>query len=99
MRFPEEYNQILRAFKIRVEGKVQGVFYRKYTQVKAQELGLCGHVQNLEDGNVSIEVEGVDAGLDEFIAWCNEGSPASKVSRVFFEEIKISGHTSFSIRR
>lgn len=32
--------------RIKVHGKVQGVFFRKYTQRKAMELGLVGWVKN-----------------------------------------------------
>ena len=37
-------------YKILVKGKVQGVWFRKYTKEKAEVLGLKGYVKN-EVGN------------------------------------------------
>ena len=44
--------------KIRVNGKVQGVWFRAFTRDRATELGLTGWVQNETDGTVYLEVEG-----------------------------------------
>ena len=44
--------------KIRVNGKVQGVWFRAFTRGRATELGLTGWVQNETDGTVYLEVEG-----------------------------------------
>ena len=44
--------------KIRVNGKVQGVWFRAFTHDRATELGLTGWVQNETDGTVYLEVEG-----------------------------------------
>ncbi len=89
----------LKAYRIRVYGKVQGVFFRKNTQVKATELELVGTVQNLEDGSVLVEAEGNKAALDKLLAWCYIGSPASDVTEVKHEEIKSVGYSTFSIKR
>lgn len=89
----------LKAYRIRVRGNVQGVFFRKYTQDKARELGLAGTVENLDDDSVLIEAEGTKSDLDKLLEWCYEGSPASKVDSVEHEEIKCSGYSSFSIKR
>lgn len=91
--------QDLKAYRIRVYGKVQGVFFRKNTQVQATELGLFGTVENLEDGSVLVEAEGDEDALDKLLAWCHEGSPASEVTKVEHEEIKSCGYSSFSIKR
>lgn len=39
-------------------GRVQGVGFRYYAVNKANELGLTGWVQNLENGSVEMEVQG-----------------------------------------
>uniref|UniRef100_A0A8C0JDX5 Acylphosphatase n=1 Tax=Chelonoidis abingdonii TaxID=106734 RepID=A0A8C0JDX5_CHEAB len=41
-----------------VFGKVQGVFFRKYTQAEGKKLGLVGWVQNTEDGTVQGQIQG-----------------------------------------
>lgn len=35
-----------------VSGRVQGVFYRKYTQQAARERNITGYVRNLDNGDV-----------------------------------------------
>ncbi|WP_417609346.1 acylphosphatase [Owenweeksia hongkongensis] len=88
-----------KAYRIKVLGKVQGVFFRKHTQEKATELGLVGTVENLKDGSVLINAEGEETALSNLLNWCYEGSPASVVSDVKHEEIKSVGYSSFSIKR
>ena len=74
-------------YKIKVEGKVQGVWFRKYTNDKAQSLNLNGFVRNEPDGSVYIEVEsGQEDKLNEFIQWLYQGSPLSKVDNVSIPE-------------
>lgn len=70
---------------IEVFGKVQGVFFRKFTQEKMRELGLLGFVKNNEDRTVSIEAEGPKYVLQELIAWSKDGSPQAEVEKVDFE--------------
>ncbi len=70
-------------YKIKVTGKVQGVWFRKYTQEKAQALNLKGFVRNEPDGSVYVEVENRDeARLKAFVQWLHQGSPLSKVEDV-----------------
>ena len=65
-----------------VTGRVQGVFYRKWTQERARHHGVAGWVRNREDGAVegvfSGSAEAVDALLDE----CRQGPPAAQVENV-----------------
>lgn len=70
---------------IRVIGKVQGVAFRYYTKLKADELGIVGTVQNLDNGNVLINAKANSQKLDAFIDWCYEGSPASDVENVIVD--------------
>lgn len=79
-----------------ISGRVQGVFYRVYTQEQAQKLGLKGWVQNLPDGRVEAVFEGEKEDVDEMIEWCKKGSPGAKVERV---EIGGSEFGEFKIRR
>jgi acylphosphatase len=69
-----------------VKGRVQGVFFRNYTKIKALSLGLIGKVRNLKSGEVEIIVTGKSEVLNEFIQWTYIGSPLSKVSEVTIVE-------------
>ncbi len=46
------------AVKFEVFGKVQRVFFRKYTEARAKELGLRGWCENTPTGSVQGELEG-----------------------------------------
>lgn len=87
----------MNAVKITVEGKVQGVFYRKYTQVKALELGLSGFVKNQTNGTVLIIAVGSVEKLQELQDWCWKGSPGSRVTEIKAEDFSPEEYTGFSI--
>ena len=68
-----------------VEGRVQGVSFRYYTQQKAMELGVKGWARNESDGTVRTVAEGEEATLESFLEFLNGGSPYAKVASVDFE--------------
>jgi acylphosphatase len=82
---------------ITIKGRVQGVWFRKYTESKAKSLGITGFVKNLPDGSVFAEAEAERPVLDEFIAWCHVGSPLASVKEVVWENAETKGFTSFVI--
>jgi acylphosphatase len=88
-----------RHLSILVSGRVQGVFYRASAKTKADELGIMGFVQNLQDGKVYIEAEGSDEKLDLFKTWCGEGPPRAQVERVEIKEDELRNFTSFAVLR
>jgi len=67
---------------IKIYGKVQGVFFRDSSRIKARELNLFGWIRNERDGTISIVVEGEDKNLRSFIEWCKYGPDAAEVERV-----------------
>ena len=84
--------------QIKVTGKVQGVFYRKYAYQKATELGITGFVKNMPDDSVYIEAYGDDDVLSIFVDWCYTGSPKSKVENMKTAEMEINpGFTDFDM--
>lgn len=89
---------MIKSYAITVSGKVQGVFFRKFTKTKALELGLSGFVQNHADGSVFIEATGEAINLSSFIEWCHTGSPQSEVKKVTVKEIETEHHHTFQIR-
>lgn len=82
-----------------VEGHVQGVSFRAYTEKKASELGLEGYVRNLTDGRVEVVAEGPEDRLRELEDWCWQGPPAASVSLVRAESRPARGDFSgFAVR-
>jgi len=79
------------AKRVFIEGRVQGVFFRAYTQEAALQFGVTGWVRNLPDRRVEALLEGEEEQVQRMIAWCYKGSPASRVERVIVEEIPYSG--------
>jgi acylphosphatase len=65
-----------------VEGRVQGVNFRSYTQAKALSLGLTGWVRNLPDGSVETVAEGDRSSLIDFLEFLNVGPPSAFVTHV-----------------
>ncbi|MCF3652017.1 acylphosphatase [Synoicihabitans lomoniglobus] len=48
-------------------GRVQGVGFRYNVLQVAKEYEVCGFVQNIPDGRVLVEVEGLAAEIGEFV--------------------------------
>lgn len=76
------------ARRLRIHGRVQGVFYRGWTVETADALGLDGWVRNRIDGTVEALVAGPAAAVEELIAACHQGPPAARVDLVETEEAR-----------
>jgi acylphosphatase len=69
-------------YRLRITGKVQGVWYRASAKDKAIELGLRGRVWNEPDGAVGAVIQGDALQTAAFIGWCWEGPPLAQVEHV-----------------
>jgi acylphosphatase len=89
-----------KTIRIIVSGKVQGVSFRMYTRVKAREIGVCGYVRNLANGDVEIMATGDQFQLDKLINWAKLGSPLSLVKNLDVEIItnQVNSYKGFDIR-
>ncbi len=85
--------------EIIVTGKVQGVFFRRYTCEAAATIGITGFVKNQPDQSVYILATGTKEQLEQFINWCRQGSPGSKVEYVIPTDIPLQEFSSFIIDR
>jgi acylphosphatase len=82
-----------------ISGRVQGVFFRAYTQQAARERGITGWVMNTPDRRVAAVLEGETEQLEDMLRWCHQGSPMSQVSAVEVDWQEYSGEFhDFSIR-
>lgn len=82
-----------------ISGRVQGVFFRAYTQRAAEERGIQGWVMNTRDGRVEAVFEGEKDKIEDMIRWCHQGSPASQVTGVQVDwEEHLGEFKDFSVR-
>lgn len=92
----------MKYYRIQILGKVQGVAFRYYTKMKANELGLLGTTENHIDGSVVTFISGDEKNVKLFIEWCSQGSPASKVEEVIVTDlsgVENTEYEEFSILR
>jgi acylphosphatase len=75
------------SIRIRISGRVQGVWFRAWTAEQARERGLSGWVRNRRDGSVEALFSGPEATVREMIERCREGPPAARVERVVEEPV------------
>lgn len=70
-----------------ISGKVQGVWYRGWTVMSAQALGLTGWVRNRLNGDVEAFVQGEVDAVMTLIEKARSGPPAAIVTDVTAQEV------------
>jgi acylphosphatase len=68
--------------RVRVSGRVQGVFFRATCAAIARRAGVGGSVRNLDDGGVEAVFEGRDEAVDRLVAWCRLGPAGARIDDV-----------------
>jgi acylphosphatase len=85
--------------RILVSGRVQGVGYRAFTCRVAVARGLTGGVENLDSGQVAVDVEGGRRVIEEFLADLKKGPVGARVTQVQVEWGNATGrYHEFTIR-
>ncbi|HJS26979.1 MAG TPA: acylphosphatase [Actinomycetota bacterium] len=72
----------MKRVRVRVSGRVQGVFYRATCARLARDAGLAGHVRNLPDGRVEAVFEGPERDVDRLVEWCRAGPETARVDEL-----------------
>lgn len=67
---------------VRVEGRVQGVGFRRFVQREGDALGLAGWVCNVPDGAVEVAADGEVGALARFRERLAAGPPHARVERL-----------------
>ncbi len=65
-----------------ITGRVQGVFFRVFTQEQALHYGLSGWVRNRPDGSVEAFISGDADQVDRMVSWLHQGPPSSRVDEI-----------------
>jgi acylphosphatase len=93
-----EVNPKMQLFVL-IEGKVQGVGFRNFTQMNAKQLGINGYAKNLPNGKVEVVAEGDKAQLDALVALLKKGPRYARVDSLHVDERPFTGeYETFGIR-
>ena len=77
----------MKRVRVRIHGRVQGVFFRAEARSRAESLGIAGWVRNAPDGGVEALLEGEPDRVDSMVEWCRRGPSGAHVTEVeVFEE-------------
>jgi acylphosphatase len=88
----------LKRAHVRVNGWVQGVFFRSETQARARSLGLAGWVRNCADGTVEAVFEGRPDAVESMVGWCERGPSGARVDQVDVSWEEPQDERGFAIR-
>jgi acylphosphatase len=75
----------IKAVFVKIEGRVQGVYYRAWTEEQARGLGLTGWVRNEPDGSVAAMIGGPQDAVAKMLELFWKGPPAARVTSVTSE--------------
>ncbi len=89
----------MKTYRFIVSGRVQGVWYRKYTKEKADELGISGYVRNLPKSEVEVVATLKKEQLDDFLSALKKGPPLARVDNIDIEEVNEEYEGEFEIVR
>ena len=88
---------MIKAYSIRIYGRVFNVGFRRYVHRYALQCNVNGYVENdhAEDC-VHIEAEGEEQDLDRFTLLCGEGTPYSFITDMKIDAVRVTGkYTDF----
>ena len=77
-------------FRLRITGKVQGVWFRSWAVKTAQGLGLTGWVRNRRDGAVEALIHGPYLSVEAMVEASWRGPPAARVTDVAVKNASVS---------
>lgn len=83
----------------RIQGRVQGVGFRHFVLIQANQQGLVGWVRNRRNGDVEVIAEGQRPELDKLLQYLHRGPPSAYVTDVHTQWGKATGNfVRFNVR-
>ncbi len=82
----------------RIEGRVQGVWFRESTRREATALGITGYAKNMADGTVQVLACGEPEAMDQLAEWLKQGPPMAQVTNVEWSVMESECPESFVTR-
>ncbi len=89
----------MKAVKVIIYGKVQGVGFRNFVFLHAKKLNIKGYVKNNPDGTVEAVFEGDENSINKMIELCKKGPERARVDKIDIKEIEINNYQDFKIIR
>ena len=86
-------------YELTISGRVQGVGYRYFAALKANEMGITGWVKNAIDGSVIIIAQGIEEEIETFIDFLYIGPTRSRVDQISKVKFNtLSDFNNFSVK-
>ncbi|WP_238916515.1 acylphosphatase [Clostridium sp. YIM B02555] len=86
-------------YLIIVNGRVQGVGFRYFLQLTASKLNLSGWCKNLMNGDVEIEVQGLEKNVFSFVSEIKKGNGFARVDDIDVKDISVvEDEKKFSVK-
>ncbi len=79
--------------RVRVQGRVQGVGYRAFTQMEAIARSVTGWVRNRRNGDVEAVFSGTVESVEALCAICRRGPPSAFVQALEITAVDASALT------
>ncbi len=83
---------------VHVSGRVQGVFFRVWTQEQAERRDVNGWVRNCPDGSVEAHLEGDEGAVNWLVDLIGDGPPSARVAKVRVSQAEVEGLSGFEVR-
>ena len=83
--------------RVRVSGRVQGVWFRDSARREAVRLGVAGWVRNRADGTVEAVIEGPARAVAELTDWFRVGPPQARVDALEWREEEPAGEEGYRV--
>jgi acylphosphatase len=84
--------------RVKVSGRVQGVFFRDSARERARAHGVDGWVRNCPDGTVEAVIEGSREAVDRVVRFLQTGPPSAQVDNVEVQAEEPEGLSGFEVR-
>jgi len=82
---------------LNLKGRVQGVFFRKFLQAKAQNFDLSGIAKNEDNGSLSVVLEGEKKEIFRFLPYILSGPPLARVEKITLKYLPWKNLKGFTV--
>lgn len=82
----------MKRYLIIFNGRVQGVGFRYFTMQSARGLKMTGHVRNMTNGDVEVEIQGESHDFNQFLQKVLKGNGWIRIDDYSLKELPILPH-------